>query len=147
MAYITNADIEMRLGTRTCIGLTDDDATGSADTARVDEARSGAEAEVDCYLASRYAVPIDMGLHPELAGLLGSLALDIAEFRLHCRRPPVPEEVRVKRDLAIGLLQRVAKGEASLPVATELPGNAAQGITGQAVGRRRMLTENELASL
>jgi len=147
MAYITNEDIETRLGTAVYIRLTDDEGTGSANTAVVDEARLGAEAEVDGYLARRYAVPIDTVGHPGLSGWLRSLALDIAEFRLHCRRPPVPSELISKRDAAIVLLQRVARGEASLPAASELPANSAQGIVGQAVGHRRVLTESESVTL
>ena len=47
MSYITNSDIELRLGTSRYIQLTDDTGSGSADTNIVDEARQGAEGEVD----------------------------------------------------------------------------------------------------
>jgi phage gp36-like protein len=146
MAYLTNADIEERLGSRTYIQLTDDEGTGSADTDKVDEVRLGAEGEVDSYLARRYAVPIDVTAHAELAGVLKSMALDIAEFRLHCRRPPVPREVVDKRDAAVRWLDQVARNEISLPADSELPANEAQGIQGRAIGSPRILTDEELES-
>ena len=40
MAYVTNSDIEERLGTAAYVQLTDDAGTGSADTDKVDEAPS-----------------------------------------------------------------------------------------------------------
>ena len=39
MAYVTNADIEERLGSRTYVQLTDDAGTGSADTDKFDVKR------------------------------------------------------------------------------------------------------------
>jgi len=51
MGYVTNADIENRLGSAAYVQLTDDEGTGSANEDRVDEARLGAEGEADSYLA------------------------------------------------------------------------------------------------
>ena len=90
MAYVTNADIQGRLGNDTYIQLTDDDQDGSADVGVVDEARLAAEGEVNSYLARRYGVPIDLTTHADLADLLASITLDLVEFRLRARRPPVP---------------------------------------------------------
>jgi len=146
MGYVTNADIEDRLGSTTYVQLTDDEGTGSADTDKVDEARLGAEGELDSYLARRYAVPIDVTAHEELAGLLKSIALDIAEFRLQGRRPPVPSAVVDKRNAAVRWLQQVASGEIVLPSGSELPGNEAEGIQGEAIGDLRTFTDEEMAS-
>ncbi len=147
MGYISNADIEERLGTASYVQLTDDTGTGEADADKVDEARLGAEGEVDSYLARRYAVPIDVTSHPELAGLLRSIALDLAEFRLHCRRPPVSEDVLRKRDATISWLSQVARGAIVLPSASALPANEAEGFRAAVAGRRRVLTDDEMQTL
>lgn len=143
MAYITSSDIEERLGTRSLVQLTDDTGTGTVDADKVEEARLGSEGEVNSYLARRYSVPIDVAAHTELAGLLASITLDIAAFRLHCRRPPVPVEVTDRRDAALQWLGRVACGDVRLPADSELPGNEAEGPTAETTGHRRVLTEDE----
>ncbi len=147
MAYVTNADIENRLGTRTYVQLTDDEGTGSADTDKVDEARLGAEGEVDSYLARRHAVPIDVATHTELAGVLASITLDIVAFRLHCRRPPVPAEILTKHDAAIDWLRQVAAGTVVLPADSALPDNAVRGPHAEVGGQKRVFTEETLESL
>ena len=73
MAYISNADIQERLGSQTYVQLTDDDGDAVADVGVVDEARLGAEGEVNSYLARRYRVPIDLAVNPELADLLATI--------------------------------------------------------------------------
>jgi len=144
MAYITHADIEMRLGAETCIQLADDDGDGVADPAVVDEARLAAEGEVNSYLAVRYRVPIDTAASPELAGLLRSVTLDLVECRLRARRPPVPEEARRCQDMALDWLRRVAEGTVELPATAELPATPTRGPLGQVAGETRVLTREEL---
>ncbi len=115
MAYVTNSDIEERLGTAAYVQLTDDDGTGSADEDKVDEARLGAEGEVNSYLGRRYQVPIDLTRHAEVADVLKSFVLDLVEYRLHARRPPVPGAISNKRNQAIAWLDRVARADVVLP--------------------------------
>ena len=145
MSYLTNSDIETRMGTARYVQLTDDAGTGSADLAVVAEARDGAERELDSYLARRYAVPIDTATNPELAALLKSVALDLVEHRLHARRPPLPTDVAAKRADAIAWLARIASGEIELPSATALAPNRAKGLSAAAVGDTRVLSRRELS--
>ncbi len=147
MGYATNADVEERLGTALYVQLTDDTGTGSADTDKVTEARQGAEGEVNSYLGRRYSVPVDVAAHAEVAGVLKSVTLDLVEFRLHERRPPVPEDVRRKRDAAVKWLEMVASGAVVLPAGSELAGNPALGISGRVVGAERVLTREEMGNL
>jgi phage gp36-like protein len=147
MAYITNADVEQRLGHLAYVQLTDDAGTGSADEAIVTEARSGAEGEMDSYLGRCYAVPVSLADYPELAGVLTSAALDLVEYRLHARRTTVPPEVKAKHDAALRWLQGIAGGEAVLPTIGEPARNPASGFTGQATGTERVLTRDEMEDL
>ncbi len=144
MSYITNSDIETRLGTTRYVQLTDDAGTGSANTAVADEVRLGAVGEVDSYLAPRYAVPIDLVTHVETAGPIKSAALDLAEYRLHARRREVPVGVIGKRDTTLAWLRNIAAGEASLPSVAELPANAAAGPRATTTGAARVLSREEL---
>ena len=144
MAYITNTDIDLRLGHAAYVQLADDDGNGAADTAVVDEARRAAEGEVDSYLALRYATPIDLEVHPELADLLKSVSLDLAEYRLRLRRPPVSEDARRRRDQTVDWLQRIAEGTVALPSLSAPATIAARGTVARAVGAERVLSRDEL---
>lgn len=147
MGYVTNAQIESRLGTAVYVQLTDDAGSGVADAAKVDEARAAAEAEVDSYLARRVRVPIDLTRHPELGGLLGGLVLDLAAYRLHSRRPPVPADVVRRRTEAIAWLERAARGDVVLPATTPVDPNDTTGIAGTAVGAARELSRETMREL
>ncbi len=147
MAYVTNSDIEERLGTAAYVQLTDDDGTGSADTDKVDEARLGAEGEANGYLARRYAVPIDLVAHAEVADVLKSFVLDLVEYRLHSRRPPISDDIAAKRNQAIAWLEKVARADVVLPSVAPLSENPATGITGEQSSATRVFTRDELENL
>ncbi len=147
MGYITNADIEERLGTSTYIQLTDDVGTGTADEDKVNEARLGAEGEVNSYLSRRVAVPVDLASRPELAGALRSIVLDLVEYRLRGRRPPVPSGVSRRRDEAVQWLERVAAGEVLLPAQAEMATNSAAGAMTASTGSMRAMTRETLRDL
>lgn len=144
MAYITNADIEERVGSVAYVQLADDDGNGVADVGVVDEARLGAEGEVNSYLGRRYAVPINLTTHPDLADVLASNTMDLAEYRLRLRRPPVPEDARRRRDQAIEWLTRVAEGRIELPSAVGVATSTARGTIAATIGEKRVLTRDEL---
>lgn len=143
MSYLTNAMLEVRVGAAALAQLADDDGDGVADDAVVEEVRLAAEAEVNSYLGSRYAVPLDLSVLPDLAGLVRSVALDLAEYRLRVRRPPVPAEALRRRAEAIDWLTKAATGAVVLP-AEGVATTAARGIVAAATGEERVLTHEEL---
>lgn len=145
MPYITNTDIQTRLGASAYVQLTDDAGTGNANEAVVDEARLGAEGQLDAYLARRYAVPIDLTQHAELSGLLRSIALDLAEHRLRLRRPPIPQEATSRRDAAVTWLLQVALGQINLPAVTTPATSPLGDITPRVTGAERVFTRDELS--
>jgi phage gp36-like protein len=147
MTYVTNSDIESRLGAEAYVQLTDDEGTGSPDLARVDEARLGAEGETNSYLATRYAVPVNLTAEGELASVLKSFVLDLVSYRLHSRRPPVPADIVRHREEAIAWLSRVASGLVQLPSATQVAGNTALGIGAESAGPARTMTRSSLENL
>ncbi len=141
MTYISNADIQTRLGNTTYVQLADDNGDGVADTAVVDEARVAAEGELDSYLAVRHAVPVDVTAHPDLAGVLKSAALDLAEYRLRLRRPPLSDDARRRRDQTVDWLRLIATGMVTLPALTAPAGRGAVAMSG---GAERLLSRTEL---
>lgn len=147
MSYATNADLQQRLGTTLYTQLTDDTGSGVPDENKATEARLGAEGEMDSYFARRYAVPVAIGGRPELTGVLRSIALDLAEYRLRCRRPPVDAEARRRQEAAVTWLRRVAAGEALLPSSTTLTPNVASGLIAATAGGPRRLTADEMDDL
>lgn len=147
MAYITNTDLQERLGAAAYVQLADDDGDGQADVGVVDEARLGAEGEVNSFLARRFQVPIDLAVHADLADVLKSITLDLAEYRLRGRRPPVSADAVRRRDQASDWLARVADGRIELPSATSVAGNTARGTIASVSGEDRLLTRDELSDL
>lgn len=144
MSYITNADIETRFGHTVFMQLADDDGDGTADVAVVDEVRLAAEGELNSYLAARHAVPVDVTAHPELAGVLKGAALDLAEYRLRLRRPPVPEDVRRRRDQTVNWLVLLAEGVIALPAVTAPAG---RGMTVAVSGAERVFRRSDMESV
>jgi phage gp36-like protein len=147
MAYITNSDIQAWIGTAAYIQLTDDANTGSADAAKVDEARVGAEGEANSYLATRYSVPVDLTGETQVAAVLRNFVLDLAAYRLHSRRPPVPVDVVRRREEAVTWFSRLASGLVQLPSGAEVPENTALGLVGENSGFERTMTRETLADL
>ncbi len=144
MSYLTNADIDAWLGTQTVVELTDDDGNGVIDTAKLDEARLGAEGEANSYLATRYQVPVEVSSEAEVQAVLKSFILDLVAYRLHGRRLPVPVDIVRRREEAVVWLGRVASGMVQLPSALAVLENPALGILGQTVGPKRQMTRDAL---
>lgn len=146
MSYVDSASIETRLGTSAYLQLTDDDGDQQADGAVVDEARLGAQGEVDSYLARRYAVPIDLVQHPELTDLLKSVVLDLVELRLRARRPPVSEVILRRHATALEWLRGVADGTIKLPSVVPVAERPTRGPGALTAGEPRSLSREELSS-
>ncbi|HWL94464.1 MAG TPA: DUF1320 domain-containing protein [Phycisphaerae bacterium] len=147
MAYITNTDIEKRLGTPAYIALTDDSGGGSADATKVDEARLGAEGEANSYLATRYQTPVVLTGEAEIAAVLKSFVLDVAVYRLHSRRPPVPPDFVRRYQEAVTWLGRVASAVVQLPAAVATAEPVALGIMGENTGPAREMTRETLSDV
>src|SRR5262249_39230759 len=103
--------------------------------------------EADGYLAARYATPVDLSAHPELAAVLKSFVLDLAEYRLHNRRPPVPDDVVRRHREAIEWLQRIVRGQVSLPAMTAVAANTSRGAVAEAFGPPRVVTRETLRNV
>ena len=74
-----------------------------------------------------------------------TIALDLVEFRLRSRRPPVPTEVVYRHSSAVDWLARVADGTVQLPSAAPPATSTARGPLAATTGNKRVLSREELA--
>lgn len=107
MTYATLQTMLERFGDEELIQRTDRHGSGQLDVQVMARALADADAEVNSYLAVRYALP--------LAGVptaLARVAADIARYRLY--DDGVPETVRKRYEDAVALLKRMASGDVKL---------------------------------
>lgn len=110
MAYSTLQDIKKAIPEDTLMQLTDDEGTGSVNASRVAEAIASADATIDSYCASRYAVPF--GTVP---AVVKKISVDLAIYDLYSRRVEEIPAARADRyKNAIRLLEGIAKGAITL---------------------------------
>jgi len=111
--YISRTDVQDRLQ-RTYTTLYT--VSGSVDTDKVDQDIAGAEAEIDGYVATRYAVPVT----GDAVALLKDLALALAEERAYRRAPnlDMPGKIADAAKTARAQLRDIAAGRMSLGAAT-----------------------------
>lgn len=108
MSYTSKTDMTSRFGARELEQLTDRDGTAGAIVDLVlDHAIATADAEINGYLAKRYALPL-----ATVPSQLQTWAADIARYHLHTFT--MPEIVRNRYDAAIASLRQVATGKHSL---------------------------------
>lgn len=112
MSYCTQADLTDRYGQAMLVQLTDraSPKSGLVDAAVIDRALADADAEIDGYLAARYALPLS-----STPALLKDLAQRVAIYKLH--RQVTPDKISQDYDLARADLQRISKGDIVLQVA------------------------------
>lgn len=120
-AYATQADLTDRFGAVELAQLTDRDSGQVIDTAVLDRALADADAEINSYLATRYALPL-----ATTPTVLVRLAADMARYRLYDER--VTDAVRARYQDAVSLLKRLASGEVRLDGATLQPEPASGSV-------------------
>jgi len=128
--YATVADLETRYGAAELAELTNRAGGQDRDDAVLLAAIGDASAEIDGYLASRYAVPVS----PVPPVLVGAAAA-IARYKL--RGPSAGDTVRRDYEDAIRLLRDISDGRAGLQGAAA-PGVPAAGTVHVDAPARRM---------
>ena len=113
MTYATQADLTDRFGAVELAQLTDRTNGVVIDATVLGRALTDADAEIDSYLATRYALPL-----ASTPVVLVRMAADIARYRLYDDR--VTEAVRQRYGDAVSLLKRMATGEVQLAGSTVL---------------------------
>lgn len=150
MAYITLEQLKDRIGGPLYARLTDRVGGESANDAVGQRLIADAEAEANARLAVRYATPVDLGAHPELADVLAARVLDLAESLAWHSSPfmgDVPDRVRLLRTDAIAWFDAVGRGRVHLPAASPPRSTTALDDAARVRGAGRVFTADELDGL
>jgi phage gp36-like protein len=111
VGYCNRDDLVQRFGAREIDDLLDRDNNGDDDTDTLQETIEDADALIDGYLGSRYAVPLETVPH-----LIRSISCDITRYKLWDDN--APDEVRKRYEDAVKQLRDIANGLISLPIDT-----------------------------
>ena len=114
MPYATQADLIDRFGETELAQRTNRVDGLTIDVVVLGRALADADAEIDSYLATRYALPL-----ATVPAVLVRLGADLARYRLY--DDGVPETVRLRYQDAVSLLKRMASGEVRVAGSTVLP--------------------------
>lgn len=150
MSYITTTQLQARLGATLYARLTDRVNGAVADSAVAEQIVAEAEALADGYLAARFATPVDTGAHPELADVLKTRVLDLAEWLAWKGSPfvsDVPERVRAAYEESGRWFESIAGGRLPLPASAPPPSRTAEGDGVRYRGNARSFTGEELDGL
>jgi len=129
MAYCNQDDI-LKLIPRDELAELTTETGDEPDPEVVSEAIAKAEAEIDSYLGTRYAVPLS-----PVPAIVKSLAADLALYHLYSRRSVAPPVRRQKYVDAVAFLKEVAAGRALI-----------EGAGGEPPAARREVAEVESAT-
>jgi len=150
VAYITTTQLESRLGSTLYARLTDRVNGTTADATVAQQIVDEAEALANTRLAKRYATPIDLAAHPELADVLEARVLDLAEY-LAWRDSPfvnvIPDRVLFLHDEAVGWFAAVGAGELDLPASSPPASRTAVDDAPRFTEPPRRFTHDELDGL
>ena len=150
MAYVTLQQFKDRLGQALYDRLTDRVGGVSGSDAVGQQILDEAEALVHSYLARRYATPVDVAKHPELADVLAVRVLDVAEY-LAWRGSPfvsdVPDRVELLHAEAVRWLEQVAAGAVDLPALSPPASRVAADDGPRYSAGKRAFTADELDGL
>lgn len=135
MTYATLAQMTERYGSALLVSLTDraEVPTGLVDGAIVDRALADADAMIDGYLASRYALPLTA-----TPPFLSDLAQAVAIWKLHNYEPD--PKITKDYDNALRSLRDIASGALRIPGAAGVEPAATGGSGAQITDRERPLT-------
>ncbi len=123
MAYCTLDDLENMIPEAVLIQLTDDAGTDTVDQGAIDDAIAQADAEIDSYCGTRYAVPF-----ATVPDVVKKASVDIAIYNLYSRRVEEIPQTRTDRyKNAVRLLEAISKGTISIGV-DPAPAEASQGL-------------------
>jgi phage gp36-like protein len=113
MGYCTIADLVEAFTAKALIQLTDDAGVGTYDSDILNaEIANGAE-EIDSYCLDRYGDSMPFATAP---GILKSINVDIAIYRIHKRRGRITANILDAYEKAVKKLEGISKGLISLGI-------------------------------
>lgn len=113
-AYVTNADVVTRLGSKRAYELTADSGT-TPDTVLIDKVIAEVEGGVHSAVRRRTDATVTQAEHPSTFALLAGTVMDLVIYRLALRRPPVPDDWKAAHEQAVKWLGELVEGKRELP--------------------------------
>ena len=116
MPYATKADIDQLYGSDLLVRIADYDRDGTPDDEVVDRGLQAADEVCNAYLSAQYAVPVI-----PIPGVIRTCAIDIAVYKIALGRTGRTDEMRVRYEDALRILEKVSTGKVGLglpPVTT-----------------------------
>jgi len=138
MAYSTQTDLEDRVSAAELVQLTDDAAIGQIDASVISRAITDADAEIDGYCGTRYAVPF-----ATVPAIVRKWSVSIAVYNLFTRRRREDDAVIRDYDNTVRQLQAVSAGKLSLG-ADDPDGNPPQADRPQITQPGRVFSRDNL---
>lgn len=124
--YCTQADIDRLYGTNLLVRIADKDKDGVPDPEIVDAGLEAADDLIDGYVGAVAPLPLT-----PVPGLLRRIAIDIAVYSIALGRTERTDEMRVRYDDALTLLDKIGKGLIALVAPSS---GSTGGTTGSGTG-------------
>ena len=122
MAYASKVDIDQLYGEDLLIRIADYDRDGTPDDDVVTRGLQSADEICNAYLSAQYSVPV-----LPTPGVVRTCAIDIAVYKIALGRGGRTDEMRVRYEDALLLLERISTGKVGLglppEVGTDVDGN------------------------
>lgn len=109
MGYATKEDIDELYGTDLLVKIADYDRDGTPDPLVVDKGLQAADEICDAYLSAQYTIPV-----VPAPGVVKNCAIDIAVYKIALGRGGRTDEMRVRYEDALALLEKISTGKVGL---------------------------------
>lgn len=114
MGYATKEDIDELYGTDLLVRVADYDRDGTPDPAVVAKGLEGADEICDAYLSAQYTIPV-----VPTPGVVRNCAIDIAVYKMALGRTGRTDEMRVRYEDALAILEKISTGKIGLGLPPE----------------------------
>jgi phage gp36-like protein len=116
MGYATKDEIDELYGTDLLVRVADYDRDGTPDPDVVEKGLQNADDICNAYLSAQYSVPVT-----PTPGIVRTCAIDIAVYKMALGRTGRTDEMRIRYEDALAILDKISKGSVGLglpPVTT-----------------------------
>ncbi|HZP98039.1 MAG TPA: DUF1320 domain-containing protein [Reyranella sp.] len=140
-AYTDQSELTTRFGAEELLGIADRDGDGTIDADVVTQAIAAAQATIDSYIGTRYALPL-----VTVPATVKKVCQDLARYELYTIE--APKAVSDKYDQAIAWLKDISAGRASLDAPAPAAADSTQsGNTILLKGTDRRMSRHQLRKL
>jgi phage gp36-like protein len=114
MGYASREDIDKLYGTDLLIRVADYDRDGQPDPDVIARGLEAADEICDAYLSAQYTIPVT-----PTPGVVKNCAIDIAVYKMALGRTGRTDEMRVRYEDALALLEKISTGKVGLGLPPE----------------------------